>query len=107
MADNNQGFQKPVKRKHSLNNPKIRLSAPNPACKGVYAILSFDMVQNNPRISIDTKDPSLSGPENSYGRITAPLDPVVFMMLIEALQAAIVSKAVSYTHLTLPTIYSV
>lgn len=94
MADNNQGgFQKPQRKKNSFQNPKIKLAAQNPMLKqGPWATLGFDYVQNNPRLICDTKDPSLSGPENGYGRITAPLDNVVFMMIIEGLQQAIQAK---------------
>ena len=94
MADAQQGgFQKPPRKKNAFNNPKIRLSAPNPMMKtGPWATLGFDFIQNNPRVVVDTKDPNLSGQENGYGRITAPLDPVVFMILIEGIQAAIQAK---------------
>ena len=91
MSDQ-QGYQKPPKRKHAFNNPKLRLQAPNPACKGVWATLGFDFIQNNPRIVVDTKDPSLASPENGYGRISAPLDSVVFMMIIEAISSAVSAK---------------
>ena len=93
MAIDQGGFQKPQRKKNAFQNPKIRLSAPNPMLKtGPWATLGFDFIQNNPRIVVDTKDPNLSGPENGYGRITAPLDSVVFLMLIEGIQAAIQAK---------------
>lgn len=76
-------------KKHALNNPKIRLSAPNPQCKGVYANLSWDIYQNNPRIVVDTKDPQFKNPENGYGRIQAAMDPVILSMFLENLQWAI------------------
>lgn len=76
-------------KKHALNNPKIRLSAPNPQCKGVYANLSWDIYQNNPRIVVDTKDPQFKNPENNYGRIQAAMDPVILSMFMENLAWAI------------------
>lgn len=88
---------KPPKRKNALNNPKLRLSAPNPQAKGIYASLAWDLYQNNPRLVVDTKDPNLSSPENSYGRITAALDPVVFGIFLQNLQDSIASdKAVKF-----------
>lgn len=80
---------RPTPVKHALNNPKIRLSAPNPQLKGTYATLSWDVFQNNPRIVVDTKDPSLKNPENNYGRITAPMDPLIAYSLFEELEWAI------------------
>jgi hypothetical protein len=82
----------PAKRKNAFNNPKLRLQAPNPMLKGVYATLGFDFYQNNPRLVVDTKDPNLSGKENGYGRFSANLDTVVFTMLLECISAAIASK---------------
>lgn len=84
-------FQKPKRVKHALNNPKLRISAPNPAVKGVYSTLAFDVYQNNPRIVVDTKDPSLANPDNGYGRITAALDPTVFGVFLEFLDKSIKS----------------
>lgn len=81
---------KPPKRKHALNNPKLRLSAPN--TKGGYASLSWDLYQNNPRIVVDMKDPSLASPENGYGRITAAMDMPTFGVILTYLQQAIDSK---------------
>ena len=79
-------YQKPVVKKTALKNPKLSLAAPNPAVKGVYAKLSFDIYQNNPRIIIDTKDPSMLNKEHSFGRITAAMDGVSFAMFLEVLK---------------------
>lgn len=80
---------RPVPVKHALNNPKIRMSAPNPAAKGIYATLSWDIFQNNPRIVVDTKDPQFKNPENQYGRIQAAMDPVIAYSFLELLEWAI------------------
>lgn len=85
-------YQKPVRKKNALNNPKIRMSAPNPNVKGVFSTLSWDLYQNNPRIIADTKDPSLSSPDNGYGRITAALEPITFGIFLGMLETAIKSK---------------
>ncbi len=86
-------YQKPVVKKTSLKNPKLRLAAPNPAVKGVYASLSFDVYQNNPRIIIDTKDPGMMTKENGFSRITAAMDPVGFGMFLELMKDIIASPA--------------
>lgn len=48
------------------------------------AKLRFGIYRNNPRISIYTNDPEDA--KNNYGIITAPLDPMVFMTMLELLQ---------------------
>lgn len=82
-------YQKPVVKKTALKNPKLSLAAPNPAAKGVYAKLSFDVYQNNPRIVIDTKDPGMMNKESSFGRITAAMDAISFSMFLELLKGII------------------
>ena len=84
-------YQKPVIKKTALKNPKLRLAAPNPAVKGTYASLSFDVYQNNPRLVVDTKDPSMMNKEHSFGRITAAMDAVGFGMFLELLKEMIAS----------------
>lgn len=86
-------FQKPVRKKNAFNNSKLRLSAPNPNAKGVFSNLSWDVYQNNPRIVVDTRDPNLSSPENSYGRIQAAMDPLVFSLFLNFLKEAIESPS--------------
>ena len=84
---------RPEKRKNAFNNPKLKLAAPNPNKNvTVWSTLGFDFYQNNPRLVMDTKDPSLSGKENGYGRLTAALDLPAFMIFLEHLETCIRSK---------------
>lgn len=74
------------KQKTMLNNPKLRLSAPCPTAKGKYSNLSWDIWNSNPRIVVATNDPSLTNPDNQYGRITAAMDAPTMMAFLEILK---------------------
>jgi hypothetical protein len=84
--------QKPAKKKTAFNVSKLGLSAPNPQIKGVYANLRFDIFQNNPRISVDTRDPNKLNKENHFGRIEAAMTGGDLYTILEALDYATKSK---------------
>ncbi len=83
---------KPVKIKHGLNNPKIRISAPCPTAKGKFSQLSWDLWNNNPRLVVDVKDPAFATPDKGYGRITAAFEMPSMFLFIELLKEAVASE---------------
>lgn len=79
---------KPVKVKHILNSPKIRLSAPCPTARGKISALSWDIYMNNPRIVVKVNDPALATPEKSYGQIQAAMEPPTFYLFLHFVEQA-------------------
>lgn len=57
MAD----FRPPPRIKNALDNRKLNLSAPTPGAQGKYANLIWGIINNNPRITVYTGDPSEEG----------------------------------------------
>lgn len=80
---------KPAKLEHALQNPKIRLSAPNPQSKGKYATMQWDIWGNNPRIVVNTNDPAMATPDRGFGRIQAAMETPTFYAFLEMLKEAI------------------
>ena len=80
--------QKPKKIPMLLDMPKLRLSAPNPnpAVKGKWATLRYDIYRSNPRIVVDCMDDSMRNRDMDFGRITHTMDPLLFNMYLEQLQ---------------------
>lgn len=83
---------KPAKIEHALNNPKTRLSAPNPQSKGKFATLSWDIWNNNPRFVVNVNDPSFATKERSFGRIQAAMEPATFNAFLDLLSEAIAAE---------------
>lgn len=79
-------YQKAPRKKTVLDHPKLVLSAPNPAVRGKYAKAYFDVWDNNPRLVVATQDPGFMTKEDNFGRITAPLSPQTFSILIEQIK---------------------
>jgi hypothetical protein len=96
MSDN-----KPVKIKHGLNSPKIRLNAPCPTAKGKFSSLSWDLYMNNPRVVVAVNDPAFATPDKSYGRIQAAMEMPTFYLFLSKLKEAISSEGPVKTQLKL------
>ncbi|MDD2879636.1 MAG: hypothetical protein PHQ58_04300 [Rhodoferax sp.] len=92
---------KPVKVKHILNSPKIRLNAPCPTARGKISTLSWDTYMNNPRIVVKVNDPAFANPEKSYGNIQAAMEPPTFYFFLQLLDMAIVSEGQTKNKLEL------
>jgi len=86
MAYDNNAGNKPKKPLTVLRSPKARLSGLNPTNKR-WATLSYDVWQNNPRIVVDCNDESLRNKDMHFGKIEAPLDPILFNVYLETLLA--------------------
>lgn len=73
-------------RKTTLTLSRMDLTAPNPrlaeAGKEVIARFGWALYKGNPRAIVYTKDPALDNRENNFGKITAPLDMLVFFSLV-------------------------
>ena len=80
---NDGGFRPPPRVKNALDNPKLKLYAPN--AKGKQASLMWQLVDNNPRAVVYTNDPEDT---KEYGKITAKMDLPTFSQLTEMLLEA-------------------
>jgi len=80
------------KIEHALQNPKIRLSAPNPQSKGKYASLQIDIWNNNPRVVVNTNDPNFASADRQFGRITGAMETPTYYMMLGFLDQAIVAE---------------
>lgn len=80
------------KIEHALQNPKIRLSAPNPQSKGKYASLQIDIWNNNPRVQVNTNDPNFASADRQFGRITGAMETPTFYAMLGFIDQAIVAE---------------
>lgn len=92
---------KPVKVKHILNSPKIRLNTPCPTARGKISSMSWDTYMNNPRIVVKVNDPAFASPEKSYGNIQAAMEPPTFYLFLDFLDIAIRSEGQTKNKLEL------
>lgn len=75
-------------KKHLLNHNKLNLRAPSTA-QGKEAALVWDFRNNNPRLTVFSRDPNDVTEKNTYGSITANLDLPTFYAFIELLKKAV------------------
>lgn len=87
MSENR--FTPAPRKKISLDNNKLNLSAECPTAAGKYSKLLWGFHNNNPRITVYTGDPSESADDPNYGRIVANLDLPVLYTFFEMMELAI------------------
>lgn len=80
------------KIEHALQNPKIRLSAPNPQSKGKYATLQVDIWNNNPRVIVNTNDPNFASADRQFGRITGAMEAPTYYAMLGFIDQAIAAE---------------
>lgn len=75
----------PQRVKNAMDNAKLRISAPcpTPSGKGKFSLLTWQVVNGNPRIVVNTNDPE---DKHDFGRITAKADIIIFGIIIEAIR---------------------
>lgn len=76
-------FNQIARAKNALDNRKITMSVPCPSAKGKYSALMWNIVNNNPRITVFTNDPADS---TDGGKISANMDIVTFYAFIELIK---------------------
>ncbi|WP_186310586.1 hypothetical protein [Paraburkholderia sp. BCC1886] len=86
-------FRPAPREKNAFDNRKLHLSTPCPTAKGKYSSLQLNLFKNNPRITVYTNDPDDQGADKQYGKITANLDAVVFMVFLQKLNSVLEAPA--------------
>ena len=85
-------FPAKVYPKNALNNEKLTMWAPSPNAPGRNARLEYSLMENCPRITVFTGDPSESSKENNFGKIYGAMDPQSFYIFMTLLEQAANSK---------------
>lgn len=91
MSQDNK-FPAKVYPKNALNNEKLTMWAPSPNAPGRSARLEYSLLENCPRITIFTGDPSENSKENNFGKIFGAMDPQSFYIFMSLLEQAANAK---------------